>query len=62
MKRLTVSLFFLVATLGALARVICSTWNRRATEVLPDPHRSVKREGELQHEQFAYIARVKRQQ
>ena len=36
-------------------------WNHRRADILPDPHRSVKREAELQHEQFAYIARIKRE-
>jgi hypothetical protein len=35
-------------------------WLVPPKDVLPDPDRSTKREGQLQHEQFAYIARIKR--
>jgi hypothetical protein len=43
-------------------RAITAFWTVREKEVLPEPHRSVRREGELQHEQFAYIARLKHEQ
>ena len=35
-------------------------WFAPPKDVLPEPHRSVRREAELQHLQYAYIARVKR--
>jgi len=34
-------------------------WTVSEKEVLPLPDRSVKREAQLQHEQFAYIAKIR---
>jgi len=42
-----------------LIKILKDFWITPQKELLPDPHRSTKREGQLQHEQFAYIAKLK---
>jgi len=46
--------------MSLLLQKIKAFWTVSEKEVLPDPHRSTMREAELQHKQFAYMAKIRK--